>query len=80
MGVAGRPPHKPGGGSPATPSARGLGNPQIVHDFSRMVKEKTPNLVFLMETKSRRNKMEKIRTKLGFPNMFVVEVWARVGV
>jgi hypothetical protein len=31
-----------------------------------MVKEKKPNLVFLMETKLRADKMERVRVQLGF--------------
>jgi hypothetical protein len=38
-----------------------------------MVREKKPNLVFLMETKLRKNKMEVIWMKIGFKNLFVVE-------
>ena len=36
-------------------------------------------MVFLMETKSHKNKMEKLRTKLGFPNMFVVDCVRKSG-
>ena len=38
-----------------------------------MIKEKHPNLVFLMKTKLRSKKMEWIRCKLGFKNLFVVD-------
>jgi exonuclease III len=38
-----------------------------------MVKDKRPNIVFLMETKCRKEKMERIRVKLGFAGVFVVE-------
>jgi hypothetical protein len=45
-----------------------------------MVKNKKPNLVFLMETKIRNNKkMEKIRSKLGFENMFVMDCVGKNG-
>lgn len=44
-----------------------------------MVKEKRPNLVFLMETKLRRNKMENTLINLGFANMFVVEYVGKSG-
>ena len=47
--------------------------------FCRLVKDKKPDLVFLMETKLRRNTMEKVRSKLGFPNMFVVDCIGRSG-
>jgi exonuclease III len=38
-----------------------------------MVKEQRPNIIFLMETKCRKSKMEGIRVKLGFEGLFVVE-------
>jgi hypothetical protein len=38
-----------------------------------MVKQKKPSLVFLMETKLRKEKMVNIRCKLGFSGMFVVD-------
>jgi exonuclease III len=60
-------------------NCRGLGNPWTVQDLCRMVKEKKPDLVFLMETKLRRKKMENIRIKLGFSNMFVVDCIGRSG-
>jgi ribonuclease HI len=44
-----------------------------------MVREKRPAMVFLMETKMRRKKMENIRHKLGFPSMFVVDCVGRSG-
>lgn len=44
-----------------------------------MVKEKRPDMVFLMETKMRNNRMEKVRLKLDFDNMFVVDCVGRSG-
>jgi exonuclease III len=44
-----------------------------------MVKEKKPNIVFLMETKLRTNKMERVRVLLGFENMFVVDSVGKSG-
>jgi hypothetical protein len=46
-------------------NCRGLGNPCAVRALHHLVKEKRPNLVFLMETKLCQNKMEIIRSKLG---------------
>ena len=43
------------------------------------MKNKKPNLVFLMETKSHKNKMERLWTKLGFANMFVVDCVGKSG-
>jgi exonuclease III len=54
-------------------NCQGLRNLWTVHEFCRMVREKKPNLVFLMETKLRKNKMEVIWMKIGFKNLFVVE-------
>jgi hypothetical protein len=44
-----------------------------------MVREKRPNLVFLMETKLHKKKMENVRTKIGLNNMFVVESIGKSG-
>jgi hypothetical protein len=44
-----------------------------------MVNEKKPNLVFLIETKLHQRKIESVRLKLGFPNMFVVECVGKSG-
>jgi ribonuclease HI len=60
-------------------NCRGLGNPRSVQDFRRLVKEKRPNLVFLMETKLRKYKLENIRVKVGFTNMFVVDCVGKSG-
>lgn len=43
---------------------QGLGNPWTVQDFYHMVKEKRPNLVFLMETKMNNSKCEKNEKKI----------------
>jgi hypothetical protein len=45
-----------------------------------MVKEKKPNLVFLLETKIRNNKkLVRIRSKLGYENMFIVDCVEKSG-
>ena len=54
-------------------NCRGLGNPWTVRDFCRMVKDKRPSLVFLMETKLRSNKIERIQSRLGFQNVITVD-------
>jgi exonuclease III len=56
-----------------------LGNLRTVHELCRMVREKRPNLIFLMETKLRKKKMENVRTKIGLNNMFVVESIGKSG-
>jgi hypothetical protein len=36
-----------------------------------------PNILFLMETKCRKDRMESIKVKLGFSGLFVVELMGR---
>jgi hypothetical protein len=60
-------------------NCRGLGNPRTVRDLNQMVKEKKPSFLFLIETISRKSRMEWIRVKLGFVGMFVVEPVGRSG-
>ena len=55
----------------------GAWNPQTVRELCWLCKVKRPNLVFLMETKFRQKNMEKIRSKLGFPNCFMVDCVGR---
>jgi hypothetical protein len=44
-----------------------------------MTKEKRPNILFLMKTKCRKNKMELVRVKLGFEGLFAVDPIGRSG-
>lgn len=44
-----------------------------------MVKVKKPEMVFLMETILKQNKMERIWSRLGFPNMLVVDCMGKSG-
>jgi hypothetical protein len=60
-------------------NCRGLGNPGAVRELCQMVKKKKPTLLFLMETKSRQNKMEGLRVRLGFEGLFVVDPVGRSG-
>lgn len=60
-------------------NCRGLGNLQTVHDLCRLVKEKRPELVFLIETKLRQHRFDKIKNKLGFNSLFVVDYVRRSG-
>ncbi|XP_059451054.1 uncharacterized protein LOC132181841 [Corylus avellana] len=60
-------------------NCRGLGNPRAVKALSRLVKQKRPSLVFLMETKLRQTKMEQIRCTLGYNGLFVVDSIGRSG-
>jgi exonuclease III len=60
-------------------NCRGLGNPVTVRDLNRLVKEKKPDLVFLMETKMNNKKCDFIRIKLGFDYSFCVDCVGRSG-
>jgi exonuclease III/ribonuclease HI len=60
-------------------NCQGLGNPWTVQDLCHMVKEKKPDILFLMETKCRKEKLESIRVRMGFIGMFVVEPVGRSG-
>lgn len=60
-------------------NCRGFGNPRTVHELHLLVKEKIPNVVFLMETKFRREKVEWIRNKIKFDCTFVVDCIGRSG-
>jgi hypothetical protein len=60
-------------------NCRGLGNPQTVRVLHHLVKEKNPSFVFLMETISSKNYMEKIRCRLAYDCLFVVDSVRRSG-
>ena len=47
--------------------------------FFQLVKEKRPKFLFLIETKSVKNKMEVIQIKLGFTCPFVVDLAGKSG-
>ncbi|XP_042942950.1 uncharacterized protein LOC122277139 [Carya illinoinensis] len=60
-------------------NCRGLGNPRTVRELHLMVKEKSPNVIFLSETKCNRTRMEGIRNKLNFDHSFIVDCVGRSG-
>jgi hypothetical protein len=60
-------------------NCRGLGNPRTVQDLCQLVKNKQPSLLFLMETISKRQKLERLRIRLGFEGMFAVDPVGRSG-
>jgi ribonuclease HI/exonuclease III len=60
-------------------NCRGLGNPWTVRDLCRLVREKRPNMVFLMETILPSKRLEKIRVKTGFNHVFGVDCVGRSG-
>lgn len=60
-------------------NSRGLGNPRTVNELHLLVKERTPSVIFLSETKGNRCKMEKVRNKLGMEQSFVVDSMGKSG-
>lgn len=54
-------------------NCQGLGLPWKVQFLQDIVRQEKPTCIFLCETISNKTKMEKIRHKLGFEGMVVVE-------
>jgi hypothetical protein len=55
-------------------NCRRLGNPWAVQDLHQLVKEKKPNLVFLMETKLHNKNLDFLRIRLRFDHLFMVDI------
>ncbi|KAE8735408.1 hypothetical protein F3Y22_tig00000340pilonHSYRG00340 [Hibiscus syriacus] len=55
-------------------NCRGLGNPVTVRELRRMISEKNPVLVFVSETKLRKNKVEVVRLATKMVGCFSVEI------
>ncbi|XP_040994390.1 uncharacterized protein LOC121240940 [Juglans microcarpa x Juglans regia] len=53
-------------------NCRGLGNLRTVRELHFLVKQKGPNILFLIETKSSREGTEQIRNSIGFDRSFTV--------
>lgn len=60
-------------------NCQGLGNPYTVLSLHHLVKSKSLGVLFLMETKLDKKKMEGIRVKLGFQSVVVVPNRGRSG-
>jgi hypothetical protein len=58
-------------------NCQGFGNPDAIRELCCKVKDKCTDLVFLMETKLRKNKMDGIRSKLNYENMLIVDCIGR---
>lgn len=54
-------------------NCRGLGSPTSVKVLVDLIHTKKPDVVFLIETMVRANKLEPIKAKLGFEGMFAVD-------
>lgn len=57
----------------------GLGNPQAIQFLKDMFIQKKPNIIFLCETFSNRDKVEFLRNLFGFDRCFVVEATSHSG-
>jgi hypothetical protein len=60
-------------------NCQGLGNPKAVRALHNMVKMKGPKVLFLLETKLDSGRMEGVRIKLGYDNVFSVPSLGRSG-
>ncbi|XP_074374197.1 uncharacterized protein LOC141714582 [Apium graveolens] len=60
-------------------NCRGLGNSRTVRALNDLVKNRKPDILFLSETISDANKIEKLRVKLGFAQGFSVVRIGRSG-
>ena len=58
---------------------RGLGNPRLVRALHDLVLCWNPKIVFLIETKSKKNHMERIKNRIGFSNGLIVPSVGRSG-
>ncbi|KAL1293347.1 hypothetical protein AAHE18_19G066400 [Arachis hypogaea] len=54
-------------------NCRGLGNPWTVRALSKLIRQKGPNLVFLMETRRKETEMMRMRYKGGLANVVAVD-------
>lgn len=57
----------------------GLGNGQVVNQLANIVSRKAPKVLFLMETKSLKDRMEFVRRKLGYYGCFTIVSVGRSG-
>ncbi|XP_060969635.1 uncharacterized protein LOC133036885 [Cannabis sativa] len=53
-------------------NCRGLGNPRVYQFLVDLVVQKKPNFLFLCETFSGKEKLERLRVKLGFDGLFSI--------
>ena len=60
-------------------NCRGLGQPQTVQMLVELVKWKKPNFIFLIETLCNRNKLERLKVKLGFECLLTINPAGRSG-
>ena len=65
--------------NPPSWNCRGLGNPQSVRALHDIVQRWKPKIVFLMETKSKVKRMERIKNRVGFANGLIVPSQGKSG-
>ena len=65
--------------NPLSWNCRGLGNPRSVRALHDIVHRWKPKIVFLMETKSKVKRMERIKNRVGFANGLIVPSQGRSG-
>ena len=65
--------------NPLSWNCRGLGNPWAVKALHDLVRRWNPKIVFLMETKLKKNRMERIKNRIGFANGLIVSNVGRSG-
>lgn len=60
-------------------NCRGLGSPEAVDSLHDLVKQKTPALIFLTETKALTHEMMRVKRRLHFKNGVAVDPQGRAG-
>jgi uncharacterized membrane protein len=54
-------------------NCRGLGNPKVIRQVHCLVRVKKPRFVFLIETKVKSMKLQRLRCSIGFDGLFHVD-------
>ena len=65
--------------NPLSWKCQGLGNPQSIKALHDLVRRWDPKVVFLMETKSKTRRMERIKNRIGMANDLIVPCIGRSG-
>lgn len=60
-------------------NCRGLGNPRTIRDLYHLVNDKSPTLLFLIETKAKKERMHAMHCKMGFEGLFTVDPMGKSG-
>ena len=69
----------PGAMNPISWNCRGLRNPRSVWALHDLVRRWNPKVIFLIETKAKTRRMERIKSRLGFANGLIVPYVGRKG-